>query len=141
MTAMRRTYARTEWVWYRIRSIRLVAGEAAQKERSTMWSLGARFGALLSVVLTILFIGAGTAEAQTAELNIDRVGTVDAQTGIATVTGTYSCGDATGAGLIEVTLRQQVGRVATVSGSGFFDVDCASAPTGTWFAEIVPTTG
>lgn len=106
-----------------------------------MWSVGGRFGMLLSVLLTTLLIGVGTAHAQETAVTIDRVGTFDAATGIATITGTYSCGDATGVGLIEVTLQQQVGRISTVTGSGFADVDCALSPTGTWSAQIAPTNG
>ena len=107
-----------------------------------MGSSGARIAALLSVLLATLLAGVGTAQAQaTAELTIDRVGTFDPQTGIATISGTYSCGDFAGAGLIEVTLQQQVGRVATVTGSGFFDLVCEPGATGVWSAQVAPTSG
>jgi hypothetical protein len=107
-----------------------------------MWSLGVRFGVILSVLLTTLLIGVGTAQAQeTAALTIDRVGTFDAETGIATISGTYSCGEASGTGLIEVTLQQRVGRVTTVTGFGMFEVVCAPGATGTWSAEVAPTLG
>jgi hypothetical protein len=107
-----------------------------------MWSMGARFAALMSVLLVLLSIGVGAAHTQvTATVTIDRVGVFDPHTGTATVTGTYSCGEFAGTGIIEVTLRQQVGRVATVTGSGFADVVCVPGETGTWSAEVVPTTG
>jgi hypothetical protein len=107
-----------------------------------MWSLGARLAALLSVVVTALVMSMGVAQAQTtAQLSIDPVATFDPHTGIVTVTGTYSCGEATGTGLIEVTVQQDVGRVATVTGSGFADVACVPGQTGTWSAEVVPETG
>lgn len=107
-----------------------------------MWSLSVRLGALLSVVIATIFISVGTAQAQaTTELTIDRIGTFDAETGIATISGTFSCGDVTGTGLIEVTVQQQVGRVATVTGFGFFDVFCEPGASGTWSADVVPTSG
>ncbi|HEX6077053.1 MAG TPA: hypothetical protein VFZ32_17550 [Micromonosporaceae bacterium] len=101
-----------------------------------------RIGILLSVLFAMVLISAGPAQAQTTPgLGIDRTGAFDALTGNATVTGTYACGDLSGSGLIEVTLGQDVGRVATVSGYGFSDLACEPGQTGTWYAEIVPTTG
>lgn len=109
---------------------------------SSRFSLSSRITALLVALLAGVAMSTGTAWAQaTPELNIDPRGTFEATTGIATVTGTYSCGDLSGAGLIEVTLGQDVGRVATVTGSGFSDLACEPGQTGTWYAEVVPTSG
>lgn len=109
---------------------------------SSQSTLFSRITTLLVALLAGVMMSAGAAWAQaTPELTIDPRGTFKATTGIATVTGTYSCGDLSGTGLIEVTLGQDVGRVATVTGSGFFDLACEPGQTGTWYAEIVPTNG
>jgi Family of unknown function (DUF6299) len=85
----------------------------------------------------------GVASAQVgAAVTINPTGTFGAQTGQATISGTFACGSVTGATLVEVSLSQSVGRVATVSGQGFADVDCgAGGVTGTWSAPVTPTSG
>ena len=85
---------------------------------------------------------AGAASAQAAAgVTIAPTGTFNARTGIATLTGTVSCGENSGPGIVEVTLNQPVGRVSTVTGGGFADITCAPGEAETWTAEVVPTNG
>lgn len=95
-----------------------------------------------AVALAAIAASPGVALAQgTATVTISPTGTFDAQTGLAEISGTFDCGDFTGSSLIEVTLNQQVGRVSTVTGSGFSDLECTAGLTGTWSAQIIPTNG
>lgn len=100
-----------------------------------------RIAILATALLAGLMISSGAAHAQSPGLTIDQQGSFSALTGIATVSGTYSCGESSGSGLIEVTLSQDVGRVATISGGGFYDITCQPGQTGVWSTEVVPTSG
>lgn len=78
--------------------------------------------------------------APTVDINVNRFGRVNARTGIATISGTYTCsnGDYFSA---SVDARQNVGRF-TISGYGsFFESGtCDEAPR-PWSAEIFPSNG
>jgi hypothetical protein len=76
-------------------------------------------------------------------VTINPTGTFDVQSGMATITGTFDCGDTTGAERVEVSLSQRVGRVSTVAGEGFFDIPgtCAPGKTGDWVAPVTPSSG
>ncbi|MEV6207228.1 hypothetical protein [Kitasatospora sp. NPDC051914] len=98
-----------------------------------------------SLVLTaaLTLIPAGAVFAQTGpEVTVASIGTFDAQTGVATLTGTFACGDSSGFATIELVLSQQVGRVSTVSGSSFADIpECTPGATGTWTALVPSSNG
>jgi hypothetical protein len=63
----------------------------------------------------------------TVDITVDPVGRVDAQTGVATLTGTYTCSNGD---FIDVfgQARQAVGRFVVVGSFGFFDVGTATVP-------------
>ncbi len=72
---------------------------------------------------------------------VDRYGNVDAQTGIATISGTYACshGDFIST---SVEARQKVGRLFTIFGSGgFFDSGTCDGASHAWAADVVPQSG
>jgi hypothetical protein len=76
----------------------------------------------------------------TAEITVDPTGTVDARTGVAHLTGTFTCTDAD---FIEVfgDVTQSVGRFAV---RGFFDVFEEGVCDGTlhtWSADVFPENG
>jgi len=77
----------------------------------------------------------------TAAITVDPAGTVDAQTGVATISGTYTCTDAFRIGVFG-DARQNFGRFST---SGFFGFDgpegaCDGAPH-TFATDLVPQSG
>lgn len=75
-------------------------------------------------------------------VTIAPTGTFDAGTGTATVSGDYSCGETEGFAFVEVVLQQDVGRVSTVSGSAFAEIEpCAPGVDGNWTATVTPSNG
>lgn len=76
----------------------------------------------------------------TVELTVDPYGRVDARTGVATISGTYTC---SGGDFIDVfgDVRQNVGRF-TISGSfGFFDFGTCDGQPHLWTADVFPFNG
>lgn len=74
------------------------------------------------------------------EVSVDKFAAFNSRTGAATVTGQVTCsGDPEFAGM-EVSLAQQVGRVATVRGWGFAELDC-NGTAQSWSAQITPDSG
>jgi hypothetical protein len=76
----------------------------------------------------------------TIDFTVNRTGTVNARTGVATISGTYSCenGDFVD---IFVDASQRVGRF-TIRGFGeFFDVTTCDGTSHTWSAQVVPDNG
>ena len=74
------------------------------------------------------------------DITVDRFGTVNARTGVATVSGTYTC---TNGDFIDVFVEahQSVGRF-TISGfGGFFDAGTCDGAPHTWSAEVFPQNG
>ena len=98
---------------------------------------------VLSALLAVTLLTTTSAvHAQSAAITVEPTATFDAQSGSATVTGTYACGDSSGFTFIEVVVRQSVGRVSTVTGSAFAEVaECIPGATGTWAAEVFPSNG
>ncbi len=82
----------------------------------------------------------GLPDPPTLDITLDRAGSVDTRTGVATLSGTFTC---TNADFVElyVDARQTVGRFI-VRGSGwFFDVGtCDGSPHG-WSADVYPENG
>jgi len=76
----------------------------------------------------------------TVSISVDRVGTFNTRTGVATISGTYICTDGD---IIEafVDARQIVGRF-TIAGSGsFFDFGTCDGESHPWSADIIPQNG
>ena len=76
----------------------------------------------------------------TVEITVNRFGTVNARTGVATISGTYTC---TNGDFIDVFVdaRQNVGRF-TILGSGeFFDFGTCDGTPHTWAADVFPQNG
>lgn len=76
----------------------------------------------------------------TVDITVNRFGTVNARTGIATISGTYTC---TNGDFIQafVDARQNVGRF-TIFGSGsFFDFGTCDGAPHSWSADVFPQNG
>lgn len=79
----------------------------------------------------------------TLDITVNRYGTVDAHTGIATISGTYTCtnGDAIDA-FVEASQKVGKGRNATIFGSGeFFTTGTCDGVPHAWSAAVVPQSG
>jgi hypothetical protein len=77
----------------------------------------------------------------TLNIAVNRFGEVDTQTGVATISGTYTCTDGD---FIQVSLnaRQNVGRFHTIFGFAFFsDVGTCDGVPHTWTAAVSPQSG
>lgn len=77
----------------------------------------------------------------TVDFSVNRYGTVNTRTGVATISGTYTCRNAD---VIDVSIdaRQNVGRVSTIFGSGeFLDFGTCDGASHAWSADIVPQGG
>jgi hypothetical protein len=89
----------------------------------------------------LLNISFNEVQSPTLDITVNRFGTVDARTGVATISGTYTC---TNGDFIEVfgDARQNVGRVTTIRGSFFFfdSGTCDEAPH-SWSADVFPESG
>jgi hypothetical protein len=74
------------------------------------------------------------------DVTVDPVGTFNAKTGSATITGTLTCsGEDAQFATVSVDLRQRVGRF-TILGSGGIDAPCTGTPQ-PWSVEVLPFTG
>jgi hypothetical protein len=77
----------------------------------------------------------------TVDIAVSRFGTVNGRTGVATISGTYTC---TNGDFIDtfVSARQTVGRRASVLGfGGFFDVGTCDGALHSWSADVFPEFG
>jgi hypothetical protein len=76
----------------------------------------------------------------TVDITVDRVGRVDPQTGVAYLTGAYTC---TNADFIEVfgEARQAVGRFVVVGSFYFFDLGTCDGVSHPWSATVFPENG
>jgi hypothetical protein len=74
------------------------------------------------------------------EFTVNRFGTVNAQTGVATISGTYTC---TNGDFIDIFVdaRQNVGRFAIFGQGGFFDFGTCDGTSHPWSADIFPQNG
>lgn len=89
----------------------------------------------------ILALAMPVAAQERFDLTIDPIGSFD-RDGTATISGAVTCGDVDGTGFVEIGLRQQVGRVSTVTGSGLvIDLVCSAGATVDWTILISPTNG
>lgn len=100
--------------------------------------------ALATSVATAVTVGVSVtaAHAQATAISVDPVGMFDAESGAATITGTVDCGGAEGPSTIEANLSQSVGRVSTVFGSSFADIEpCTAGAQRDWTVTIFPSNG
>ena len=73
-------------------------------------------------------------------LTVDPVGHVDARTGIASLSGTWSCSGVAQFAEIDGTLTQAVGRF-TIQGSFFMEIGPCDGSTQHWTATVYPSNG
>lgn len=73
-------------------------------------------------------------------ITVNPRGSFDKHTDTATVSGTVTCSGVTDFSIVDVTLSQNVGRVATVQGENTVDVPCDGA-THPWSVPITPFGG
>jgi hypothetical protein len=89
----------------------------------------------------LLTISFNEVEAPTVDITVNRFGVVNAHTGVATISGTYTC---TNGDFINVSgdARQNVGRLITIVGSfGFSDSGTCDEAPHSWSADVFPQSG
>lgn len=89
----------------------------------------------------LLSISFNEVQAPTVDITVNRFGKVNARTGVATISGTYTC---TNGDFIDVfgNARQNVGRFFTIVGSfGFFDSGTCDGAPRSWSADVFPQSG
>jgi hypothetical protein len=76
----------------------------------------------------------------TVDITVNRFGQFNARTGVATISGTYTC---TNGDFIDVFVdaRQNVGRFTILGSGGFFDFGTCDGTPHTWAAEVFPQNG
>jgi Family of unknown function (DUF6299) len=77
----------------------------------------------------------------TLDITVNRFGTVNTRTGVATISGTFTC---TNGDFIDVFVNasQNVGRLVTIYGSGeFFDFGTCDGAPHNWSAAVFPQSG
>jgi Family of unknown function (DUF6299) len=76
----------------------------------------------------------------TVDITVNRFGTVNARSGVATISGTYTCtnGDFIAA---SVDARQNVGRFTILGSGSFFDFGTCDGASHTWAADVFPQNG
>ena len=76
----------------------------------------------------------------TVDITVNRFGTVNSQTGVATISGMYTCTDGDFIDVF-VDARQNVGRFAILGTGGFFDFGTCDGTAHTWSADVFPQNG
>jgi hypothetical protein len=71
---------------------------------------------------------------------VNRYGTVNTRTGVATISGTYSCSNADFMDVF-VDARQPVGRFLILGSGEFFDFSTCDGAVHTWSAQVFPENG
>jgi Family of unknown function (DUF6299) len=76
----------------------------------------------------------------TVDITVNRFGQVNAYTGVATISGSYTCtnGDFLS---VSVNARQDVGRFSIFGSGGFFDSGTCDGVPHTWAADVSPENG
>ncbi|WP_147383603.1 hypothetical protein [Nitrosomonas supralitoralis] len=75
------------------------------------------------------------------DLTVNPVGKVNTRTGVATISGTYTCSNGDFLGL-SGDASQNVGRVATIRGSFFlFDSGTCDGTAHSWSGNVIPQSG
>jgi hypothetical protein len=76
----------------------------------------------------------------TVDITVDPFGKVNARTGVATISGTYTCDNGDFIDVF-VDARQNVGRFTVAGFGGFFDFDTCDGESHTWSADVFPDNG
>jgi hypothetical protein len=76
----------------------------------------------------------------TVDVTVNRNGTFNSRTGVATISGTYTCTDADFIELF-VDARQNVGRFAVTGSGEFFDSGTCDGASHAWSVEVFPQNG
>jgi hypothetical protein len=76
----------------------------------------------------------------TVDFTVDRTGQVNTRTGVATISGTFTCQNSDFIE-IDVDARQSVGRFVVHGFGGFFDFGTCDGTTHSWSADIYPDNG
>ena len=76
----------------------------------------------------------------TVEVTVNPTGTVNTRTGVAHISGTYSCTDGDFIDLF-VNAQQNVGRFAIVGSGEFFDSGTCDGTSHNWSADVFPQNG
>jgi hypothetical protein len=76
----------------------------------------------------------------TVDITVNRYGRFDSKTGIATISGTYTCTDGDFIDVL-VDARQRVGRFFILGSGEFFDFGTCDGTTHTWSADIFSQNG
>ena len=76
----------------------------------------------------------------TVDVTVNRTGTFNSRTGVATISGTYTCSDADFIDLF-VEATQNVGRFSVTGSGEFFDFDTCDGTSHAWSAEVFPNNG
>jgi len=76
----------------------------------------------------------------TVDITVNRYGTVNTRTGVATISGTYTC---TNGDFIDVFVdaRQNVGRFTILGSGGFFEFGTCDGAPHSWSADVFPQNG
>lgn len=76
----------------------------------------------------------------TVDITVDRFGKVNARTGVATISGTYTCDNGDFIDVF-VEARQNVGRFTVLGFGEFFDFGTCDGASRTWSADVFPDNG
>jgi hypothetical protein len=76
----------------------------------------------------------------TVDIAVNRFGTVNARTGVATISGTYTCTNGDSIDMF-VFARQNVGRFSILGSGSFFDIGTCDGALHTWSADVFPENG
>jgi hypothetical protein len=87
-----------------------------------------------SLVLTLAETAGAQTQEPTLDFTVDPVGTFNPTTGVATITGTYSCTNAS-VFVVFVTVQQSVGHFTSVGTSRIFG---SCGPTQPWSVDVAP---
>jgi hypothetical protein len=76
----------------------------------------------------------------TVDISVNRLGKFNSRTGVATISGTYTCDNADFIDVF-VDARQNVGRFTVVGFGFFFDSDTCDGEPRTWSTDVFPDNG
>jgi len=76
----------------------------------------------------------------TITMTVNPRGSFDKHTNTATISGTFTCSGVADFALVDVSLSQNVGRVATVQGENLVELTCDGS-TQSWSVQITPFSG
>jgi hypothetical protein len=96
---------------------------------------------LLAATLLVALQAAPAAAAPTVDVTVDPVGRVDPQTGVAFLTGTYTCSSDGLYIAITGEVRQAVGRFVVFGGFDFFEAGACDGTSHPWSATVLPANG